>query len=255
MLNKNKMKKRKLWTFLAAVTAVSLSYLYIDGINVFIETNSEKEELFYIVTAINYSEILKSTTRGRAKRLVKSGSVQRVPIQLDNILFFSHIFANVYHPDYVFQQKQHAHRTIFWTLNFPSFRPRTWENVMNKNTTIRGSKAPDGLDKLYAWSQAIESGELVRIVDVLGHLRRFKEDYIPLFLEKGTKKQLRRYLPSLEAIVAYTKANTEVNYDQLDEYDQKYIQMMVQELQEITVLLKTKESNSITGKSSVRVDA
>ena len=251
----NIIKKRIFWIFLIALVAVGLSYLYIDGINVYIETNSEKEELFYINTSINYSEILKSTTRGRAKRLVTSGSVQKLPIHLDNILFFSHIFANVYHPDYVFQQKQHAHRSIFWTVDYPRFTPKSWRSVIANNIKISSSSPPDDIGKYHEHRKAIESGDIIRIVDVLGHMRRFKEDYIPLFLEKGTEKQLRRYLPSLEAIVAYTKANTEVNYDQLDEYDQKYIQMMVQELQEITVLLKTKESNSITGKSSVRVDA
>lgn len=241
MLIMNKIKKKVAWLFLAILVAMCLSYLYIDGINVFIKTNSEKEELFYIVTSINYSEIMKSTTRGRAKRLVVSGSVQTVPVHLDNIIFFSHIFANVYHPDYVYQQKQYAHRSIFRAVDFPMFTPRSWRSVMSNNTKIRKSSPPDDISLYHEHRKAIESGDIVRIVDVLGHLRIFKDDYIPLFLEKRTDKQLRRYLSSLEAIVAYTEANIEVHYDQLDEYDRGNMQLIKQELQEINILLKKRE--------------
>jgi hypothetical protein len=243
------MKKNIFWIIFSTLSAASISYLYTDAINVFIDTNSAKQEIFYINTSINYSEILTSSTRGRARRLIKSGSVQRVPIHLDNIIFFSHIFASVYHPDYVFQQKQYAHRSIFRSVDFPTFTAKSWKDVMANNIKIIRSSPPTDTGLYHEYQKAIESGEIIRIVDVVGHLKKFKEDYIPLFLEQGTKKQLRRYLPNLEAIMAYAKANIKVNNDQLDEYDRNNIRMMDQELREINVLLGKKEENHISNNS------
>jgi hypothetical protein len=204
---------------------------------VYIETDSNKEEIFFITTSINYSEVMKSSTRGKLTRLVKSGPKQRKSIKIDNFIFFSHIFANVYHPGYVFQQKQHMHRSIFWTVNFPRFTPRSWQKIMASNEKIRISYPPTHIAISYKRSQAIRSGDLIRIIDVLGHLRRYKNQYAPLFLLKNSKKQLHGHLLGLRAIVAYTKANTEVSYDQLDEHDRKYLTMIDHELIDIEEMI------------------
>jgi len=227
-----KLGKRKLSIFLIALAFVGgaiYSFLKVDAVEVLIRTDSKKQELFSITTAINYSEIMKSTTRGRVTRLVRSDIQQRLPIEIDNTIFFSHIFANVYHPDYVYQQKQYANRSITWTVKYPEFKPKSWVNVMTHKTKIRTSRPPKDLGKSYAWSQAIQSGELIRIADVLGHLIRFRKEYSPLFATQGSKGQLRRYLPRLDKIIAYTKENIEVAYDELDDYDRDNLRRIDQE--------------------------
>ena len=214
-----------------AISIIIISYLYVDAIDVFIETNNGKQEVFLLTTAINYSEIMNSTTRGRKKVLIKSRSYKRVPIHIDNLIFFNTIYATIYNPDYVFQQKQYDHRSLLTTVKYPKFHPISWLSIINNKQKLRISEVP--LQRYYPHKK-IRSGEIVRIVDVLGHLRTFKEEYAPYF----TKDESRQYLPMLREIVSYTNNNTEVSYDKLPDFDKKYLAEINHMLLDIEKMLK-----------------
>jgi hypothetical protein len=104
-------------------------------------------------------------------------------------------------------------------------------SIINNKQKLRISEVP--LQRYYPHKK-IRSGEIVRIVDVLGHLRTFKEEYAPYF----TKDESRQYLPMLREIVSYTNNNTEVSYDKLPDFDKKYLAEINHMLLDIEKMLK-----------------
>ena len=239
MLLYKKLRLNKFKAFLVAlvVSAIAIyNYLQIDNVEVFIETNSEKEELFIIYTSIRNYGFESHYTTGGTTRLVKSGSPQTLSIQLGNLLLFDYFQAWIYHPDYIPQIRNKLNRTILRTAKFPRLTPVSWANVISNKVKISISE-PNVMD-VGAYLKAVESGKIIRIVDVMGQLRVFKDDYIPLFLTQGSKEQLREYLPGLKELVSYAKANIDVDYEQLEEHDREYLRLIDQQLTDIEEMLK-----------------
>ena len=238
MFISRRLRLNKFRAFLVAlvVSAIAIyNYLQIDNVEVFIETNSEKEELFIIYTSIKNYGLERHHTTGGITRLVKSGSPQTLSIQLSNLLLFDYFQAWIYHPDYIPQIRNKLNRTILRTAKFPRLTPVSWANVISNKVKISISE-PNVMD-VGAYLKSVESGKIIRIVDVMGQLRIFKDDYIPLFLTQGLKEQLREYLPGLKELVNYTKANIEVGYEQLEEHDRKYLWTIDQHLMDIEEIL------------------
>lgn len=230
-------KSRNIFIVLVVVSVVVYNYFQIDNVEIFIETDSVDEEIFAIYTSISYSAI-EGYTKGGEMRMINSGSAQILPIKLDDVLFFSYFRAWVYHPDYIRQHKRKGNRTILRTARFPRFVPRSWRKEMTDKVKISRSSAPDGMRNYSEYMSAIETGDIIRIVDILGHLDLFKESYIPLFLKQGSKKQLRKYLPGLKKLVGYVKANVEIKYDQLDKKDREYIGLLDKRILELEEMLR-----------------
>lgn len=153
-----------------------------------IGSTADRDVLFWVETKSNHPFIHSSYITHIDERFVRPGETATIPVMALNPITFSHVYAVIYHPAYVYESKQVKEMpSVFKTVRIPKFEPRSWREFIDSGEKV------------------LHSGHGIHLVNVIDHLRLFIEPYLPAIDNAGIKNNLKDYIPLFEELISYTK--------------------------------------------------
>ena len=153
-----------------------------------IGSTADKDALFWVETKSNHPFIHSSYVTNIDERFIRPGETVTISVMALNPITFSHVYALIYHPAYVYEYKQVKEMpSVFKTVRIPKFEPRSWREFIDSGEKV------------------LHSGHGIHLVNVIDHLRLFIEPYLPAIDDASIKTNLKDYIPLFEELIGHTK--------------------------------------------------